>query len=323
MSNQLFCRAALLSLFMLSSGLNAYSADCGFQLSFTRPDEGGSSVVKVYRGNAVSQLNGIRPLLLVTSLKVNTDGTKISYHVDDTTGRRCASDPSATPCAINNIRNAFNNSDRPVSDFGAVRDSAFPVNKTWQVLSPDIIEKNSVTQKPCTTPDGYLVSMTADVAVAGGWNRVGDCDQSKWIDALSAPAIVLPKQTSSTPSEFTTNGVVKRSLVVGFSRSATTRTVFGIVGDYGPVKEIGEANIAMNRKLNGLADNDQPRHRQDAIDRFQAGRTALLLFPGNDLVLDRPITGARIAEAGESALARFGGSEKVYKCIRDEIDPSF
>jgi len=320
---QMFRRAALSSALILSSTVGAFPAECGFQLSFTRPDENGTSTVKVFRGNPVAELNGMRPLLFITTLKVNTDGTKISYHIDDVTGRRCASNPSSTPCSINNIRNAYNNAARPVSDFEAVRDAGFPNPKTWQVLSSDIIEKNSQTNKPCTTPDGYLVSMTADVAVAGGFNRVGDCDQSKWIDALTAPAIVLPKQTNSVPSQFTARGVVKRSLVVGFSRRATNRTVYGIVGDYGPARELGEANIAMNRKLNGLAENDQPKHRQDAIDRFQAGRTAVLLFPGEEFILARPITGAKIAEAGDKALTRFGGSEKVYKCIHDEIDANF
>ncbi|MBY3181361.1 hypothetical protein HFO24_06710 [Rhizobium laguerreae] len=314
---------ALAAAVVITGTADALPAECGFQLSFTRPDEGGAQTVRVFRGDPVPQLNGIRPLLFLTSLKVNTDGTKISYHVKDVTGRRCASDPSATPCAINNIRNAFNNSGRPTSDFEAVRDADFPNPKTWQVLSSDIIEKNAQTGKPCISADGYLVSMTADVAVSGGFNRAGDCDQSKWIDALTAPAIVLPKNTASTPSQFRANGIVKRSLVVGLTRSATKRTVFGIVGDLGPVKEIGEANIAMNRKLNGLSDSDQPKHRQDAIDRFQAGRTAVLLFPGDALVLSRPITGERIAEAGANAFSRFGGSDKLYKCIREEIDPTF
>jgi hypothetical protein len=304
-------------------GTSCLAGECGFQHSFTRSDEGGAASVKVFEGNPVPSLGNARPLLFITSLKVNTDGTKISYHQDDVTGRRCASDPSATPCSINNIRNAYRDHNRPVSDFTAVRDAGFPTQKTWQVLSGDIIEKNASTQKPCITPDGYLVSMTADVAVNGGFNRVGDCDQSKWIDALSMPAVVLPKGTNATPSQFNARGVGKRSLVVAFSRSATSRTVYGIVGDFGPVKEIGEANIAMNRKLNGLVDSDQPKHRQDAIDRFQAGRSAILLFPGSGFVLARPISSDRIAEAGTSALERFGGAQKLYGCIRDEIDPQF
>ena len=101
------------------------------------------------------------------------------------------------------------------------------------------------------------------------------------------------------------------------------RVVPGIVGDFGPAKEIGEASIAMNRALNGLPETDRPKHRQDGIARFQAGRTAVLLFPRTGFVLARPITGDRVANAGQDALAKFGGADKLYACIQSEIDPNF
>jgi hypothetical protein len=302
--------------------VNAFAGQCGFQHAFDRPDENGTQTVKVFRGNPVAALGNARPLLFITTLKVNTDGTKISYHQDDPTGRRCETDPSATPCAINNIRNAYRNSARPVSDFTAVRDAGYPSPQTFQVLSPDIIEKKP-NGKPCITPDGYLVSMTADFAVNGAANRVGDCDLGKWIDAMTIPALVIPKNTPAIPSQFVAQGVAKRSIVIGFSRSATKRVVPGIVGDLGPAKELGEASIAMNRALNGLPDTEQPKHRQDAIARFQAGRTAMLILPGAQSVLARPITSARVADAGNDALTKFGGAEKLYGCIKDEIDPAF
>jgi hypothetical protein len=163
--------------------------------------------------------------------------------------------------------------------------------------------------------------MTADRATAGG--TVGDCDQSKWIDALSVPAIVLPKRSPSVPSQFLDAGLGQRSLVIAVSRSATKRVVPGIVGDLGPTKELGEASIAMNRGLNGFPVTEQPKHRQDAINRFQAPRTAVLLLPGSSFIVARPITATRVAEAGEDALSRFGGAEKLYGCIREEIDPAF
>ena len=96
-----------------------------------------------------------------------------------------------------------------------------------------------------------------------------------------------------------------------------------LVGDFGPAKEIGEASIAMNRALNGLPDTDKPKHRQDGIARFQAGRTAVLLFPGKGFVLARPITRERVADAGKDALDKFGGADKLYSCIKSEIDPNF
>jgi hypothetical protein len=186
------------------------------------------------------------------------------------------------------------------------------------VLSPQIIEKNAQTGKPCTSTDGYLVSMTADVAIAGGFNRQGDCDQSKWIDALAVPALVVPGE-----SRFLAHGVTKRSIVIAFSPGTTKRVVPGIVGDVGPPGELGEASVAMNRMLNGLPETEVPKHRRDAVQRFQAGRTAVLMFPGTSAVLARPITPQRVADAGNAALTKFGGADKLYSCIRDEIDRSF
>lgn len=303
----------------LSSVASSYAAGCGFQEAFTRPDEEGTRTVKVYRGDPVPALANVRPLLFIVSHKVNTDGTKVSYGVKDPRGLLCKDQPNASSCAINNIRNAYNDPGRPVSDFEAVRNAGFPVNKTWQVLDPSIIEKDKNTHKPCVTPDGYLVSMTAEVVEDGGHAHGGDCDQTKYIDALKIPAIVLPKGEN----QFAVAGIGKRSIIVAFSSSATKHVVPGIVGDTGPTDQLGEATVAMNRMLNGLPDTEQPKHRDDAKARFQAKATATLLFPGSANKLARPITPERIASGGNTMLAKFGGSEKVYQCIRDEIDPNF
>ena len=49
----------------------------------------------------------------------------------------------------------------------------------------------------------------------------------------------------------------------------------------------------------------------------------MLLFPGTGFVLARPTTGARVADAGQDALDKFGGADKLYACIKTEIDPNF
>lgn len=105
------------------------TASCGFTKAFQQPDEGGSQRVQVFRGDPVPALQGARPLLFVASLKVNTDGTKISYHQRDVTGRWCMNNTGAGPCALNNIRNAFRNPKRPEADFESVRDVGYPVDQ--------------------------------------------------------------------------------------------------------------------------------------------------------------------------------------------------
>src|SRR4249919_3223797 len=103
-----------------STSVQALAGQCGFQPAFDRPDENGAATVKVFKGNPIPALGDTTPLLFITSLKVNTDGAKISYHQDDPTGRRCQRNPGAAPCAINNVRNAYRDPSKPESDFTAL-----------------------------------------------------------------------------------------------------------------------------------------------------------------------------------------------------------
>src|SRR5688500_9651099 len=91
-------RALAAALIVACAPAQPLLAQCGFRQAFTRPDEHGTQTVVVFEGNPVPALGNARPLLFITSLKVNTDGTKISYHPDDPTGRRCQQNPTATPC---------------------------------------------------------------------------------------------------------------------------------------------------------------------------------------------------------------------------------
>jgi hypothetical protein len=129
---------------------------CGFKKSFDRPEERSKKIVNIFEGSSTAALGGRRPLAFVTSLKVNTDGTRISCKVDD---------PRTKNGAINDIRNAFSNPKRPISDFEhLVRADWAPVSKVWQVLSPDIIERDERPGKigrPCIDPNNYLVSIAA------------------------------------------------------------------------------------------------------------------------------------------------------------------
>ncbi len=298
----------LLGIAITGSPATSQQAGCGFSLSFSQADEGGNQTVRVFRSGPESALDGARPFaFIVPDVKVNTDGTRISYKADDPRGRNGA---------INDIRNAYRNYKRPVSDFEAIRDAGWqPTERVWQVLSPDIIEMDKRPGRegmPCMDDKGYLVSMTADVAKVGGFNRVGDCDQSKWIDALEIPAFVVPGA-----SRFQKAGVKTRSLVIAMTTSAPNRIALGIVGDSGPRKEIGEASVEMNRILNGLPDGDIPSGRQDAKNRFQAGETVFLVVPGAENRAPRPITKASVSQFAGDRFEAWGGKQRLLSCLAE------
>ena len=278
---------------------------CGFSRAFQRPDEGGRQRVAVYEGTPEAALSGHRPLAFVSSLKVNTDGTRISYKVDD---------PRARNGAINDIRNAMRHG-RTIAEFEAVAAAGWePESSTWRILSKSVIEQSSDTGKPCVTADNYLVSMTADVAVAGGFNRVGDCDQAKWIDALTIPALVLP---GDSPNEFDARTATTRSLVVVMTLGDPHRIAYGIVGDKGPADELGEASVEMNRILNGLPDGSVPRNYEDAVDHYQAPKSLVLVFPGTPNRLTRPIAPDRVRQAATERFEAWGGEERLTACLAE------
>ncbi|MCI0736633.1 MAG: hypothetical protein L0Y50_10250 [Beijerinckiaceae bacterium] len=277
---------------------------CHFSVSFTRPDEGGSRSVRVYEGRSEPALHGMKPLLFVVpDVKVNTDGTRISYKVDD---------PRARNGAINNIRNAMR-ARHSIAEFERLAQSDWqPLSRTWQVLSGAVIEKDRRTGKPCVTADNFLVSMTADVAVAGAQDRIGDCDHSKWIDALSIPALVLPGG-----SKFQAKGAKTRSLVVAMTLTGPERIAFGIVGDTGPANELGEASVEMNRILRGLPDGDKPNSYRDAVRRFQGPKSVILIFPGTENRLAYPVTAERVLSEVEARFDAWGGKPRLAACLHE------
>ena len=288
---------------VLAASVCAAAGSCGLSAAFTRPDERGTKRVQIYAGTADAQSGGSAPLAFVSDLKVNTDGTRISYKVDD---------PRAQNGAINDIRNALR-SGATVADFERVtRNQWEPADETWRVLSANVLEKNSKTGKPCVSADNFLVSKTADVAVAGGFSRDGDCDQSKWLDALSIPALVVPSR-----SEFQTRKALTRNFVVAMTLNEPRRMVFGIVGDTGPENEIGEASVEMNRILNGLPTGTIPRNGRDAVQRFQAPKSIVLVFTGAPNRLPYPVTPERIAALVKARFDAWGGESRLGACASE------
>ena len=276
---------------------------CGLTAAFTRPDERGTKRVQVYQGDAGPSSGGSAPLAFVSDLKVNTDGTRISYKVDD---------PKAQNGAINDIRNAMRKGST-VADFERISSNNWePLDETWRILSANVLEKDAKTGKPCVTAGNFLVSKTADVSVAGGSKRDGDCDQSKWLDALTIPGLVLPSS-----SEFQTRKALTRNFVVAMTVGEPHRLVFGIVGDTGPTDELGEASVEMNRILNGLPSGTIPRNGKDAVARFQAPKSIVLVFTGASNRLPYPVTVQRITEQAKSRFDAWGGQTRLAACAAE------
>jgi hypothetical protein len=292
-----------------SPQLEAYSHEvaCEVQKVADQIDEEGAAKVAIYEVKLRGK-DELKPLLFISDLKVNTDGTRKSYHPDD---------PRGKTLAVNKILNAMRRG-QTIASFERVRDTGWPTPETWTVLLRNVIEADKETKKPCLNDDGYLVSMTADVAVAGGFGRKGDCDGSKWIDAGVVPALVLP----GGETVFRSQGARLRSPVVAAPLAAQSRTVFGLVGDIGPEDELGEASIAMNAELNGLPAGSFPVNYDDAKERFVAPASAILVFPGRELRLSYPVTRQRVQEHSRQIFENWGGESRLAACVRAIEDQS-
>jgi Fungal chitosanase of glycosyl hydrolase group 75 len=305
MSRKIASTGALaIALFLAHAPAQSAGDACGFVRAFNQPDEGGAQSVHVYRGGASATIGGARPFaFVVPDVKVNTDGTRISYAADD---------PRAKTKAINDIRNAYNRPSRPISDFEAVRDAGWkPSARVWDVLSSKIIEKDArpgQEGRPCLDDKGFLVSMTAIRAKNSGVQ--GDCDQSKWIDALTVPAFVLPGG-----SQFEQGGVSLGNIIVGLTLREPRKIVLGIVGDIGPHNEIGEASVEMNRILNGLPQGAIPTNRLDAEDRFQGPKTLFLILPGHTNRISQPINAESVKSSAEARFDAWGGKSRLEACM--------
>ncbi|MBV9407011.1 MAG: hypothetical protein JO211_16805, partial [Acidobacteriaceae bacterium] len=92
------------------------------------------------------------------------------------------------------------------------------------------------------------------------------------------------------------------------------RIAYGIVGDAGPRDKLGEASVEMNRILNGLPQGAIPANAADAIRRFQAPESLLIIFTGNENRAAYPITPQRVHDQAKARLDAWGGEERLRAC---------
>lgn len=200
---------------------------------------------------------GQRPIILFqTRLRVNTDGSPLSYHPQDPRGREKA---------LNNICNAIvvrkagtkdnlclSSFGQAISVFEKFRDSNYrTVPQGFQITWANVLATTVRDKKmsvPCVFSSGpfkgYFGSLTALTNGISG--DKGECDINDQVNPIAVPALVLVGG----------DNVVKRfgagvgDLLVAFN-PATRRTVAAIIGDTGPEDNLGEGSVLLNMKLLG------------------------------------------------------------------------
>jgi len=300
--------AIIVSFLLLGSAANAQSVDCGMSLAFKQADNGGKSSIPVW-----SDKTG-KALLFADTMNINTDGTRRSYSVDDFWGEKTA---------LNNLCNAMSDgcagltSDQLRSRRIATQQakaSGWPAAQTAATkISPSIIPFRG--GKPCPEVGGYLVSATTLHKAA-----ISDaCDISNYADALSVPAIVLPKRAQKgVATPFESRGAQIGDLVV--TMSGDGRLIkYAVAGDMGPSKSLGEISLALAADL--LGKTSPPANYLEVRGKkpyqgkgWHVGKTYTLIFPRTKNSADPYMTRERIERDAATVFQQWGGEKRLKAC---------
>jgi len=292
---------------LVGSASVAQPQTCNMANAFTQPDQGGRSQVAVWKSS------GTPALLFADTMNINTDGTRRSYSVDDFWGEKRA---------LNNLCNAMSDGcaglssdqlmQRRIATQKAKAENWPAAGTAATKLSSSIIPFRD--GKPCPEVDGFLVSATALHK-----RRIADaCDIASYADALTVPAIVLPKRANrATPTRFEAAGAGIGDLAVLMNSEG--KLAYAVVGDTGPATSLGEVSLALAADLTGRA--LPPASHQEVRGRgafrgrgWQVGRTVTLVLPGTRDAADPYMTRERIDRDAAVAFARWGGAARLKAC---------
>ena len=237
-------------------------------------------------------------ILFQTKLRVNTDGSPLSYHPQDPRGRTKALNNICNGIAV---RRAGQNKNLCFSAFGEAirvferwRDTDFQTvpagfRITWQNVFAAVEENGK--DVPCTFKTGefagYFGSLTSlknDLTT-----NKGECDVNNQVNSVTVPALVLAGGQHPV-KEF---GAKVGDLLVAFN-PRTQLFSTAIIGDSGPPDNLGEGSVALNMKL--LGTTTLPANQQETF-RLSIENTNVLIaiIPGSrDFRVAKPYTADNI-----------------------------
>jgi hypothetical protein len=304
-------KIVLSAVIMATSIAPVLGQECQMTRAFMQPDANTRT-----GATAVWSTTDRSALFFIESLNVNTDGTRRSYSVDDFWGQRTA---------LNNLCNVMSDACAGLANAGLsnrrlVTQRAYaegwPAALLAQTrISPSIIPFKG--GKPCPAVSGYLVSATA----LHKPNISDVCDIANYVDALNVPALVLPRDPRGGRSGFSTRGADVGDLVVAMLPGSTS-PVYAVVGDRGPVNQLGEASVALNGKLLGKTappiNYDEVRGRGQFAGRgWMVPRALVLVFPATRDTGTPFMTTERIDESARMRFEAWGGVARLTACARE------
>lgn len=244
--------------------------------------------------------SGREIILFQTNLRVNTDGSPLSYHPQDPRGRTKA---------INNVCNAmvikrtnsednlcFTEFPKAIQVFEQFRDSDFQTvpsgfRITWKNVLATVRE--NAQDVPCVfkTGDfaGYFGSLTAlrnDLTT-----DKGECEVNDQVNPLMVPALVL----AGGQNPVAAFGAKLGDLVLAYNPQ--TKIFMGaIIGDIGPKDNLGEGSVSLNMNLTGTITPPTNREETFALS-IENTKVLIAIIPGSHVLnVVKPYTAENISQ---------------------------
>lgn len=206
-------------------------------------------------------------ILFQTNLRVNTDGSPLSYHPQDPRGKDKALNNVCNAIAVrkeNSVENlCLTKFSEAIGVFEQWRDTNYRTvpqgySITWNNVLPVATEGGKSVPCVFKTGDykGYFGSLTALKN-----DLVGDkseCEIENQVNPMTVPALVL----LGGKNVIKEHGAKVGDLVVAYNPK-TNIVVSAVIGDTGPKDNLGEGSIYLNMKLLGAT--TPPKNKADTF----------------------------------------------------------
>jgi hypothetical protein len=327
---------------VLNSWNVAFAETCGLTQSFKQADFDRDTNKPVQR----KVLFDDSVVVFSAKMRVDADGGPRTYSAKDPGGTLCnpklhpeniGKDPGALGCAMDTLCVGANiqvpggavydyRSCSKLQDaFRIIRDSNWNPPPGYKLISVGIEMKDAAKGIPCIDANSaYFVSTSSTRSGEGGKR----CEQKKWLDTL-VPSIVAPKcwsnayrennpkDCASLPMPGIVPDVDTGDLVALRGRNGG-RLTFGVIGDLGPNKKLGEASVGMLMKAAGLTEPPTyvaAANKLDGLEQFD-----VVVFKRTKF--EKPLTLANaedMAKVAEGAFKNWTGDvaksrEKLAAC---------
>jgi hypothetical protein len=261
-------------------------------------------------------------ILFQTNLRVNTDGSPLSYHPQDPRGRTKALNNICNGISVRRVNSnanlCFTAFGEAIRVFEKFRDSNFQTvppgfRITWKNVLATVQENGK--DVPCVFKSGefkgYFGSLTAlrNELTTGR----GECDVNDQVNPMTVPALVL----AGGQNPMRDFGAKVGDLLIAFNPRTQLFTA-AIIGDTGPADNLGEGSVALNMKL--LGTTTPPTNKEETF-RLSIENTKVLIaiIPGSRLFnVAKPYTADNIDQRIRDwrAAAGFTSPEKLIEMMK-------